>query len=452
MQLSGWVAPVAEYDVTRLVLDFADAHPCDSLFDVGLSATLLRLDLAEVHLEEAGGTTEVDPEDFLAARPDAVSRAENDLMADQCEALTRLAGRVQRWVGRHDHVRLLGLDRFGVRYRVQGRSGCYDLRVPFAAPLDGPAGFADRGRACSPAARLRRDRARPPAWPCSGDGHGRRARASAAVRDSSARAASAFSKHSCGGWTSPAPTWPVPATRPAMPVLICGSQPVRATLRTSIPVGEPRKPMIGIAIAGFSASVSWYIRSVVASASGTVPPTKRTIAGAAAIEKPADAVGLHDRGVADVGVRVVGAVVAEEEADRGLRGAGEPAVAGAGGLDAELGAVARHDGHQRRAGDVAGGVHRELRRRHAEVEVEVLVAADELQDRGDVGRRRIDRDDRRRQLAQGHQRPGPVAVVALVAHLQHLGEDRLRVERIGHRPHRVAQDRPEDVAHPAPAG
>jgi hypothetical protein len=72
-----------------------------------------------------------------------VSRAENDLMAGQCEALMRLAGRVQRRVGRHDHVRLLGLDRFGVRYRVQSRTGCYDLRVPFASPLAGPAGLAD---------------------------------------------------------------------------------------------------------------------------------------------------------------------------------------------------------------------------------------------------------------------------------------------------------------------
>jgi hypothetical protein len=141
VQLSGWVEPVAEYDVTRLVLEFADAHACDSLFDVGLSATLLRMQLAEVHLEEAGGTSDVDPDDFLTARPDPVSRVETDLMDEQCDVLLRLAARVQRGVGGQDHVRLLGLDRFGVRYRVQSRTGCYDLRVPFAAPLDGPAGF-----------------------------------------------------------------------------------------------------------------------------------------------------------------------------------------------------------------------------------------------------------------------------------------------------------------------
>jgi hypothetical protein len=154
VQLSGWVTPVAEDDVQRLVLDFAEASPADSLFDVGLTATLVRLDLAEVVLEEAGTCAEVDPDDFCAARPDVISRTENELMAEQCEPLSRLCRRVQRWAGPHDDVRLLGLDRFGIRYRVQSRRGCYDLRVPFADPLDGPAGFAaaiDDLLTCGPA-------------------------------------------------------------------------------------------------------------------------------------------------------------------------------------------------------------------------------------------------------------------------------------------------------------
>jgi hypothetical protein len=53
----------------------------------------------------AGVSADVEPEDFLAARPDPVSAAESEL--------------------------------------VQSRSGCYDLRVPYASPLDGPAGFAE---------------------------------------------------------------------------------------------------------------------------------------------------------------------------------------------------------------------------------------------------------------------------------------------------------------------
>ena len=61
---------------------------------------------------------------------------------------------------------------------------------------------------------------------------------------------------------------------------------MRTTAATSIPVGVPRKSSTGIPNAGFSARVISYIRRVVASASGTSPPTKRTIAGAAAIAKP----------------------------------------------------------------------------------------------------------------------------------------------------------------------
>ena len=44
--------------------------------------------------------------------------------------------------------------------------------------------------------------------------------------------------------------------------------------------------MIGMAQAGFSPTQRSYIRRVVASASGTDPPTNRTIAGAVAIAKP----------------------------------------------------------------------------------------------------------------------------------------------------------------------
>lgn len=141
VQLSGWITPVPEDDVARLVLDFAGSYPCDSLLDVGLTATLLRLEPAEVLLEEAGVSSDVEPEDFRSAHPDGVSAAETELMAAERGPLDRLTRRVQLWAGRHDDVQLLGLDRYGVRFRVQSRRGCYDLRVPFASPLSAPADF-----------------------------------------------------------------------------------------------------------------------------------------------------------------------------------------------------------------------------------------------------------------------------------------------------------------------
>ncbi|RBY92366.1 DUF2470 domain-containing protein [Blastococcus sp. TBT05-19] len=154
VRLSGWLTPVPAGEVADLVLDFAETSPSEALFEVGLGAVLLRMDLAEVELEESGTCADVDPDDFRAAAPDPVSRAEAELMAAQGEPLGRLCARVQNWAGRRDDVRLLGLDRFGIRFRVQGRHGCYDLRVPFAAPLTGPGGFAaalDDLLTCGPA-------------------------------------------------------------------------------------------------------------------------------------------------------------------------------------------------------------------------------------------------------------------------------------------------------------
>jgi hypothetical protein len=71
-----------------------------------------------------------------------------------------------------------------------------------------------------------------------------------------------------------------------MPVLICGRIPVRTTRVTSMPVGAPRKSRAGTANVGFSPTVISYMSCEVRTASGTVPPTNRTIAGAPAMTKP----------------------------------------------------------------------------------------------------------------------------------------------------------------------
>ena len=86
----------------------------------------------------------------------------------------------------------------------------------------------------------------------------------------------------------------------------------------------------------------------------------------------------------------------------------------------------------------------------AEVEEEVVVAADEPQRLGDVGGVGAATSiSAGQQVAQEHQRAGPVAVVALVAHLQHLGEDRRDVDRAGRRAPRCCSSGPEHVGHPA---
>ncbi|TFV58315.1 DUF2470 domain-containing protein [Geodermatophilus sp. DF01-2] len=137
LELAGWLTPVPADEEPELVLAFATVRPDDVLLDVGLTATLLRLDVAEVLLHAGGDCIEIAPEEYAAARPDPLGAVEDDLLAEHARPLAELRGRVQTRAG-NDPVHLLGVDRFGVLFRVEPRTGCYDLRTPFPAPLTAP--------------------------------------------------------------------------------------------------------------------------------------------------------------------------------------------------------------------------------------------------------------------------------------------------------------------------
>ena len=135
-----------------------------------------------------------------------------------------------------------------------------------------------------------------------------------------ARAARAAVKHSAGGVTSPAPTWPVPATLPAMPVLICGRMPVR---RTFVDVDPGRRA----AELQDRQRVRRVLgeRDLVHRPGG--PQRDRHLAADELDDRrrrrhgePAEPGGLGDRGVADVRVGVVGSVGAEEQPLRRVAG------------------------------------------------------------------------------------------------------------------------------------
>lgn len=140
--LSGWLTPLVESDQRDAALAFADIAPVSALLDVGRSATLMRLDLAELVLGEGGTVTEVDPDDYLAALPDPLAAVEGQALQHldiaHPEELDRLCARVPRaWMGKGDVVRPLGLDRYGFRLRIEQRTGHRDVRVPFATPVTG---------------------------------------------------------------------------------------------------------------------------------------------------------------------------------------------------------------------------------------------------------------------------------------------------------------------------
>ncbi|MGY2084838.1 DUF2470 domain-containing protein [Blastococcus sp. SYSU DS0539] len=138
--LSGWATPVRPADRRAAVLAFAESRPAPALLDVGRTAELLRLDLAEVVLGEGREGIDVSPQEFAAAVPDPLAGIESDhlrhLAGHHADVLDLLAGRLPAgFVGPGDVVRPLGLDRFGFRLRIEGPYGDTDVRVPFPRPL-----------------------------------------------------------------------------------------------------------------------------------------------------------------------------------------------------------------------------------------------------------------------------------------------------------------------------
>ena len=152
--LSGWLTPVRPHDERAASVAFAEVQPAEVLLDIGRSATLLRLDLAEVVLGE--NRCGID----LAARPDPLAAMEADLLRhldrDHPDFLTLLGRLLPTGVaGAGDVLRPLGIDRFGVRLRIERDRGFQDLRVPFLRPLTRPVQLGSALRQLTCVARSR---------------------------------------------------------------------------------------------------------------------------------------------------------------------------------------------------------------------------------------------------------------------------------------------------------
>jgi hypothetical protein len=107
--------------------------------------TLLRLEIASVVVTDATGAEAVSVEDLLTARPDPFCEIESSLLWHLHNAhgdvVARLVSRLPAPL-RRGHVRPLGLDRYGVRFRVEGNNGDHDIRLPFHQPVDDMTGLS----------------------------------------------------------------------------------------------------------------------------------------------------------------------------------------------------------------------------------------------------------------------------------------------------------------------
>jgi hypothetical protein len=111
--------------------------------------TLLRLEIESVVVTDASGAESVDVAALLAARPDPFCAVEScwirHLDTAHRDVVARLASRLPARLRRGD-IRPLGIDRYGVRLRVESVDGDRDVRLPFGKPVDDVTGLSQAVR------------------------------------------------------------------------------------------------------------------------------------------------------------------------------------------------------------------------------------------------------------------------------------------------------------------
>jgi Protein of unknown function (DUF2470) len=116
----------------------------DSRIDGEDCYTLMRLEIDSVVAADATGAESVGVSALLGARPDPFCAMESGWLqhmeAAHGDVVDRLASRLPIAL-RRGRVRPLGLDRYGVRLRVEMADGDHDVRLPFAKPVDDVTGL-----------------------------------------------------------------------------------------------------------------------------------------------------------------------------------------------------------------------------------------------------------------------------------------------------------------------
>jgi hypothetical protein len=106
---------------------------------------LLWLEIESLVVTDATGAESVAVADLLAARPDPFCRVESCLLRHldtaHPDVVARLASTLPAPL-RRGRVRPLGLDRYGVRFRIEGEECDRDVRLPFHKPVDDVIGLS----------------------------------------------------------------------------------------------------------------------------------------------------------------------------------------------------------------------------------------------------------------------------------------------------------------------
>jgi Domain of unknown function (DUF2470) len=152
----GQLKPVPAFAVTQTLDLIAAENPSSALLQVETPRSrpaapdetryrLMRLEVASVVVTDANGAEPVGLTALLEARPDPFCEIESNLLWHLATAhndvVARLVSRLPAPL-RRGRVHPLGLDRYGVRFRVEDSDGDRDIRLPFHKPVDDMTGLS----------------------------------------------------------------------------------------------------------------------------------------------------------------------------------------------------------------------------------------------------------------------------------------------------------------------
>jgi uncharacterized protein DUF2470 len=144
--ITGWLWLPDLRAARRLALQVAEQHPEDRLLDLGHGATLVRLDPGSAVLADGDGSAALTPTDLAAARPDPFCRMEDHWLTHLEDAHPEVFAILARHLpahlgGRGTRVRPLGVDRCGLRLRVEALERDHDVRLPWPESVTTPEGL-----------------------------------------------------------------------------------------------------------------------------------------------------------------------------------------------------------------------------------------------------------------------------------------------------------------------
>lgn len=136
--ITGRLTAPGATEARQVALEVAERRPDPRLLDLGHGATMLRLTPVSMVIADADGTHPVSPELFAAATPDPFCHQEAGWLRHLEVSHTEVVHTLRRHLPeqlRGGHLRPLGLDRYGLRLRVEGIEGDHDIRLAFSRPI-----------------------------------------------------------------------------------------------------------------------------------------------------------------------------------------------------------------------------------------------------------------------------------------------------------------------------